>query len=98
MLSRHAPVKVTKNKYNLQFFNRKVIITEGILCYFSNKSAFEDKLKVCRRAGIGIYVYNICLHCFETNAVAFYCNLHFGNGVEVDPCFLFLELDKLLNQ
>ena len=31
------------------------MIAEGILQHFSNKIAFEDKLKVCRQAGVVIY-------------------------------------------
>ena len=45
ILSHHLPVKVPKSKYNLQSLNLKWS-AEGILRYFSNKSAFDDKLKV----------------------------------------------------
>ena len=61
MLSHYATVKVTKSKYNLQFLKRK-LITEGILSYFSNKSAFDDKLKVNRPAGVGN-----CLICMRVS-------------------------------
>ena len=97
MSSNHPSLKVTKSKYNLPILKRK-LIAEGILRYFSNEGAFEEKLKVCRQAGIGIYVYNIYLHCFETNTRAFYCSFHFGHGVEFDPCLLFLDSGKLSNQ
>ena len=53
--SHHAPVKVHAPKskiYNLQFVNLK-LIPEGILHYFSNKSAFDDKFKVSCPAGVG---------------------------------------------
>ena len=59
MLSHHAPVKVPKSKYNLQCLNLK-LVAEGILRYFSNKSAFDDKLKVSCPAGVGNYL--ICMH------------------------------------
>ena len=45
------------------------LIAEGILRYFSNKSAFDDKLEVSCPAGVDNYL--ICMHCFETNACAF---------------------------
>ena len=49
-LSHHAPVKIPKSKYNLQFFNLK-LIAEDVIRYFSNKSAFHDELKVSFPAG-----------------------------------------------
>ena len=68
MLSHHPSVKVPESKYNLQCLNLK-LIAEGILRYFSNKRAFDDKLKVTCPAGVGNYL--ICMHCFETNTCAF---------------------------
>ena len=68
ILSHHAPVKVPKSKYNLQCLNLK-LIAEGILRYFSNNSAFDDKLKVSCPAGVDNCL--ICMHCFETNTCAF---------------------------
>ena len=68
ILSHHAPVKVPKSKYNLQCLNLK-LTAEGILHYFSNKSAFDDELKVSCSAGVDNYL--ICMHCFETNTFAF---------------------------
>ena len=52
MLSHHAQVKVPKRKYNLQCLNLK-LIAEDILRYFSNKSAFDDKLKDSCPADVG---------------------------------------------
>ena len=62
-------MKVTKSKYNLQFFNFK-LIAEGISRYFSNQSTFDDKLKVSCPAGVGYYL--IFMPCFETNTWAFF--------------------------
>ena len=49
---------------------------EGILRYFSNKGAFDDKLKVSCPACVDNYL--ICMHCFETNICSF-----FGHEVSV---------------
>ena len=68
ILSHHAPVKEPNSKYNFQCLNLK-LIAECILRYFSNKSAFDDKLKVSCLAGGDTYL--ICMHCFETNTFAF---------------------------
>ena len=68
ILTRHAPVKVPKRKYNIQRLNIKMI-AEGIFRHFSNKSAFDVKLKVSCPAGVDNYL--ICMHCFETNTGAF---------------------------
>ena len=46
-----------------------VDFAEGILRYFSNKTAFDDKLKVSCPAGVDNYL--ISMHCFETNACEF---------------------------
>ena len=62
-------MKVPKSKYNLQCLNLK-LIAEGILRYFSNKSIFDDKLKVSYPAGLDNYL--IGMHCFETKTCAFY--------------------------
>ena len=60
--------------YNLQCLNFKLIAGD-ILRYFSNRSAFDDKLNVSCPAGVGNYL--ICMNCFETNTCVF-----FGHGVE----------------
>ena len=44
------------------------LIAEGVLRYFSNKSAFVDKLKV---SCPGVDKDLICMHCFEKNTCAF---------------------------
>ena len=67
ILSHQAPVKAPKSKYNLQCLNLK-LTAEGILGYFSNKSTFDDKLKVSCPADLDNYL--ICMHCFETNTCA----------------------------
>ena len=53
ILSHHTLVKVLKSKFNLQCLK---LIGEGILRYFSNKSAFDDKLKVSCPAGVDNYL------------------------------------------
>ena len=68
-MSHHAPVKVPNSKYNLQCVNLK-LIAEGILRYFSNRHAFDDKLKVSCAASVDNYL--IFRHCFETNTFAFW--------------------------
>ena len=73
-------MKVPKSKYNRQCLNLK-LIAEGILRYFSNKSAFDDKLKVSCPAGVDNY--QICMHCFETKTCAFWtrCRISLMCGV-----------------
>ena len=76
MLSHHARVKVTKSSLNMIFiffFNSKLIVE-----YFSNKSVFDDKLKVSCPAGMDNYL--ICMHCFETNTCAFFFFFFFFFG------------------
>ena len=53
---------------NRQCMNLK-LNSEGILRYFSNKSIFNDKLRVSFPECVGNYL--ICMHCFETNTFAF---------------------------
>ena len=74
ILAHHAQMKVPISKYNLQSLNLN-LIAEGILRYFSNKSAFDEKLKVSSPAGVDNYL--ICMHCFEINTCAV-----FGHDVE----------------
>ena len=67
-LSHHAPVKIPKSKYNFQFFNLK-LIAEDVIRYFSNKSAFHDKLEVSFPAG-GLFnlhalFWDKCMHVFS---------------------------------
>ena len=70
ILSHHAPVKYL-NVSICKTFNVWILkkIAEGILRYFANKSAFDDKLKVSCPAGVDNYL--ICMHFFEANACAF---------------------------
>ena len=68
ILTHHAPVKIPKSKYNLPCLNLK-LITEDILRCFSNKGAFDAKLKVSCLAGVDNYF--ICMHCFGTNKYAY---------------------------
>ena len=87
-VGQHAPVKVTK--HNLQFFNWKlIVVVECILRYFSNKSAFDDKLKVCRRAGIGIYVLFACTVLRQTHVLLIAVYISDTRYEIYFPCLLF---------
>ena len=74
MLSHHALAKVTKSKYNLIFFNLK-LIAKSSLRYFSNKCAFDDKLKVSCQAGVGNYlICNYSYYNYNYNSILFHLN------------------------
>ena len=72
--------KYLEVKYITLCLNLK-LIAEGILRYFSNKSTFDDKLKVSCLAGIDTYL--ICMHWFETNTCIF------GHNVEFHWCVVW---------
>ena len=70
------------------------MIAEGILRYFSNKTAFDDKLKDFCPAGLGYYL--ICMYCFETNTCAL-----FEHDVEFHWCVVWHlneQCDVILDQ
>ena len=72
-------VHLRKVSGKCKYLNLKLIV-EGILCYFSNKSAFDDKLKVSCLAGVDNY--SIC----KTNTCAFSDTMKNFTDMWCDTC------------